>query len=167
MYIYLHIYIYISTYIYIYLHIYIYTYIYIHIYIYIYYFRALLRPASQRAHDSDYVCVFSNADMWSRKPMSLPLEACLMTRISWGQIRRSSLRSSCCVPRSVQPSHLAMGQNPVPPVKIPIPTKIDKDGWCTYPKMVPLVLTHSHLAPGWGSEVSSVLVASRTSSLLR
>ena len=24
-------------------------------------------------------------------------------------------------------------------------TKIDWNGWCTYPKMVPLVLTHSHL----------------------
>ena len=29
-------------------------------------------------------------------------------------------------------------------VNIPIPTRIDKNGWCTYPKMVPLVLTHSH-----------------------
>ena len=37
-----------------------------------------------------------------------------------------------------------MGQNPVPPVNIPIPTEIDKSGWRTYPKMVPLVLTHSH-----------------------
>ena len=39
---------------------------------------------------------------------------------------------------------VAMGQNPVPPVNIPIHTKID--GWCTYPKMVPFVLSHSHLA---------------------
>ena len=38
----------------------------------------------------------------------------------------------------------AMGQNPVPPVNIPVPTKIDYYGWCTYPKMVPLVLTRSH-----------------------
>ena len=41
--------------------------------------------------------------------------------------------------------HMAMGQKPVPPVNIPIPTKIDLNGWCTYPKMVPLVLTHSHI----------------------
>ena len=42
--------------------------------------------------------------------------------------------------------NMAMGQNPgYPPVNIPIPTKIDKNGWCTYPKMVPLVLTHSHI----------------------
>ena len=40
---------------------------------------------------------------------------------------------------------MAMGQKPVPPVKIPIPTKIDYNGWCSYPKMVPLVLTHSHI----------------------
>ena len=36
-------------------------------------------------------------------------------------------------------------QNAVPPVNIPIPTEIDYNGWCTYPKMVPLVLTHSHI----------------------
>ena len=40
----------------------------------------------------------------------------------------------------------AMGQNPVPPVNIPIPTKIDQHGWCTYPKMVPLVLNHGHIS---------------------
>ena len=41
-----------------------------------------------------------------------------------------------------------MGQNPgSPEVNIPIPTKIDQNEWCTYPKMVPLVLTHSHLVP--------------------
>ena len=40
---------------------------------------------------------------------------------------------------------LAMGQNPVPPVNIPIPTKIGSKmgGEFTYPKMVPLVLIHS------------------------
>ena len=32
----------------------------------------------------------------------------------------------------------------IPPVNIPIPTEIDQNGWCTYPKMVPLVLTRSH-----------------------
>ena len=26
----------------------------------------------------------------------------------------------------------------VPPVNIPIPTKMDQKGWCSYPKMVPL-----------------------------
>ena len=26
--------------------------------------------------------------------------------------------------------YMAMGQNPVPPVNIPIPTKIDQNGWC-------------------------------------
>ena len=31
------------------------------------------------------------------------------------------------------------------PVPLPIPTKIDYNGWCTCPNMVPLVLTHSHL----------------------
>ena len=41
---------------------------------------------------------------------------------------------------------MAMGQNPVPPVKIPIPTKIGS-GWCTCPKKVPLVLTHSQMDP--------------------
>ena len=34
---------------------------------------------------------------------------------------------------------MAMGQPPVPLVNIPIPTKIDL-------KMVPLVLTHSHMS---------------------
>ena len=29
--------------------------------------------------------------------------------------------------------YLTMGQNPVPPVNIPIQTKINKSGWCTYP----------------------------------
>ena len=32
-----------------------------------------------------------------------------------------------------------------PRVKIPIPTKIGYNGWCTYPNMVPLVLPHSHI----------------------
>ena len=32
-----------------------------------------------------------------------------------------------------------------PQVNIRTPTKIDSNGWCTYPKMVPLVLTHSHV----------------------
>ena len=43
---------------------------------------------------------------------------------------------------------MAMGQNPVPPVNIPIPTKIGSKmgGEFTYPKTLPLVLTHSHMA---------------------
>ena len=36
------------------------------------------------------------------------------------------------------------------PVNIPIPTKIDKNGWCTYPKLVPLVLIHSHVSADCG-----------------
>ena len=40
---------------------------------------------------------------------------------------------------------MAMGQNPVPSVNIPFPAKIDQNGWCTFRKMVPLVLTHSHM----------------------
>ena len=45
-----------------------------------------------------------------------------------------------------------------PWVKIlhPIPTKIDKNGWCTYPKMVPLVLTHSHIRQPPHPPVSTV-----------
>ena len=41
---------------------------------------------------------------------------------------------------------MAMGQNPVLPVNIPISTKIDYNGWCTYPKMVPLVLSHGQMS---------------------
>ena len=43
--------------------------------------------------------------------------------------------------------HMAMGQKPVPPVNIPIPTKIGSKmgGAPKTPKMVPLVLTHSHI----------------------
>ena len=48
---------------------------------------------------------------------------------------------------------MAMGQNPVPPVNIPIPSNIGSKmgGEFTYPKMVPLVLTHSHIKiiPVW------------------
>ena len=38
---------------------------------------------------------------------------------------------------------MAMGQKPVPPVNIPIPTKIGPKmgGEFTYPKLLPLVLT--------------------------
>ena len=52
-----------------------------------------------------------------------------------------------CHPAYSQPSvpYMAMGQNPVPPVNMPIPTKIDQNGWCTNPKMAPLVLTHSQI----------------------
>ena len=31
------------------------------------------------------------------------------------------------------------------PGNIPIPTKLDSNGWCPHPKMVPLLLTHSHV----------------------
>ena len=40
---------------------------------------------------------------------------------------------------------MAMGQNPVPLVNIPLPTKIDKNEGCAYPRMVPLVLTRSQM----------------------
>ena len=40
---------------------------------------------------------------------------------------------------------MALGQNAVPPVNIPIPTKVDQNGRCTYPKMVQLILNHSHM----------------------
>ena len=54
------------------------------------------------------------------------------------------------------PSHddLAMGQNPVPPVNIPIPTKIGPKmgGEFTYqPKWDALVLTHGHLISAGGA----------------
>ena len=46
--------------------------------------------------------------------------------------------------------HLAMGQNPVPPMNIPIPTKIgSKMGGA--PKTLPLVLTHGHLGGDSGT----------------
>ena len=32
-------------------------------------------------------------------------------------------------------------KTPYPQANIPLPTKIVKNGWCSYPKMVPLVLT--------------------------
>ena len=43
---------------------------------------------------------------------------------------------------------MAMGQNPVPPVNIPIPTKIGSKmgGAPTNQNGVPLVLTHSHIS---------------------
>ena len=70
-----------------------------------------------------------------------------------GRSRRTfrSLRDEClpagpiCWKKSRYVAHVAMGRNPVPPVNIPIPTKKKQNGWCSYPKMVPLVLTHSHL----------------------
>ena len=36
-----------------------------------------------------------------------------------------------------------MGQKP-DPYEHPNP-QLDQNGWCTYPKMVPLALTHSHM----------------------
>ena len=55
--------------------------------------------------------------------------------VETGKKNRSSLKKSCTEPFFGQSTkHMAMGQNPVPPVNIPIPTKI-----------VPLVLTHSHI----------------------
>ena len=60
---------------------------------------------------------------------------------------------SCC--------HVAMGQNPAPPVNIPIPTKLTKmGGEFTYPQNgTKTGLTHSHLG--------SSLVAMSKSHLLR
>ena len=56
-----------------------------------------------------------------------------------------------------------MGQNPVPPVNIPIPTRIGSTmGGAPIPKMVPSVLTHRHtrVAPvdGAGGVVSPGLL---------
>ena len=73
------------------------------------------------------------------------------------RLRRHVLRKPAVSPphRAVQQpwaaelfasSQMARGQNSVPPVNIPIPTKIDSNGCCTYPKMVPLVLTHSQMS---------------------
>ena len=55
-------------------------------------------------------------------------------------------------------SHMAMGQKPAPPVNIPIPTKIDSNWWCTYPKMVPSVLTHSHILERLNARCFAALV---------
>ena len=55
-----------------------------------------------------------------------------------------------------------MGQNPVPPVNIPIPTKIDKNGWCTYPKMVPLDSTHSHVFVSQASDAQNSISSRRS-----
>ena len=46
------------------------------------------------------------------------------------------------------------GQNSVPPVNIPTPSKIDQNGWCTYPKTVPLVLTHGLIEEQFGRDQS-------------
>ena len=52
-------------------------------------------------------------------------------------------------------TQLAMGQNPNrTPSELPIPTKINENGWCTYQKMVLFSLTHRLSKPGatfsWG-----------------
>ena len=60
------------------------------------------------------------------------------------QTARCSFQFDCSCPVH----YLAMAQNPgYPPVNIPIPPKLGSKmgGEFTYPKMVPLVLTHSHL----------------------
>ena len=51
-------------------------------------------------------------------------------------------------PQALQ-AQMAMGQKPIPPVNIPIPTEIGSKmgGEFTYPKMVPVVLTHSQIFP--------------------
>ena len=50
----------------------------------------------------------------------------------------------------------------VPPVNITIPTKIgSKNGWCTYPKMVPVVLNHGDMNQGLTNHPSKLPVAQR------
>ena len=56
---------------------------------------------------------------------------------------------------------MAMGQNLVP-VNIPIPTKIDQNGWYTYPNMVPLVLNHGHMCLGDAHKLKIRIHASMT-----
>ena len=73
------------------------------------------------------------------QPLDKEKEASLLQTSAWA----SALRSDNFDKEST--TQMAMGQSPVPPVNIPIPTKIDKNGWCTYPKMVPLVLTHGQI----------------------
>ena len=81
-----------------------------------------------------------------------------------GPLESSSSAALCQVPRSAPSVPETACPSPVcrffiwpwvkiqivPLVNIPIPTKIDQNGWCTYPKMVPLVLTHSRLERGPG-----------------
>ena len=45
----------------------------------------------------------------------------------------------------------------VPAVNIPIQTKIDKNGWCTYPKMVPLVLIHSQICKSRSPQIVALV----------
>ena len=77
------------------------------------------------------------AHVFSRKVAERHAKDCTFSRTL-------PLRSSFC---SMDPPalhcHVAMGQNPVPPVNIPIPTKKGSKmgGEFTYPKLAPLVLT--------------------------
>ena len=52
-----------------------------------------------------------------------------------------------------------MGQQPVPPVNIQLPTKMDYNGWCAYPKMVPLVLKPNPQMASGCSDFSQVYFA--------
>ena len=71
-----------------------------------------------------------------------------MFKMTWMPLRKKVKKN---YPREFQRLGVVvlMGQNPVPPVNIPIPSKIDQNGWCTYPKMVLLVLAHSHFTKPW------------------
>ena len=66
--------------------------------------------------------------------------------------------------------YLALGQNPNRTLgEHPIQsTTIDQNRWCTYPKMVPLVLTHGHfLFSASGADAKGLGAASLTGGFLR
>ena len=74
--------------------------------------------------------------------------------LNWGSFAIHHVGVDFCPPTAFQgfpiEIHMAVGQKPVFPVNLPIPTKLGSNmsGEFTYPKMVPLVLTHSHVAFG-------------------
>ena len=87
---------------------------------------------------------FSNE---SRSPGSFPTrrEAASSPEVGHPESPMRTFESTSRLSRS----RCGHGSKPmVPPVNIPIPTKIDYNGWCTVnPQMVPLVLKHRHVFP--------------------
>ena len=113
----------------------------------------LWKAAHARALPQEtHTLVALTASAWRTSLLQLcphGLPACVHSEQDTSQLQRlNEVRSShskiaCNLPHN---PHVAVGQNPVPPVNIPIPTKIgSKMGSAPAPNRIPLVLPHSHV----------------------
>ena len=108
-----------------------------------------LKPSTLRRTSRSSVCSWTPTTAASKSSGAPIARSCGLgesrfrrTQGGRGSTRKALFTDSPPPPQNSCGYDTGYGSKPRTPVNIPIPTKIDLNGWCTYPKLVPLVLTH-------------------------